>query len=125
MNHSHTRTRLRLLTSILCLVICTLVLVWGSAFKASLYHNCRDLAHVPTAKFLTEHERPDHSHLASVARPDLPPEPRNNAHIPAIALITPRRDLLLPQSPYHPQPAFISAQDAAHGIYFHRPPPLP
>lgn len=125
MNHSHSRIRLRLLTSTLCLVICTLVLVWGSAFKASLYHTCRELAHVPTAKFLSEHERPHHLQRASAAKPDIPPAPRAANHVPAFALLTPRRALLLLPSTQHPQPAYILAtQDAAHGIYFHRPPPM-
>jgi len=70
-----TQPRLRLLTSVLCLVIATLILFWGSAFKASLYHTLHDLGHITTAKLLTEHERPAHADIIATSKSDFPPAP--------------------------------------------------
>jgi hypothetical protein len=119
-----TQPRLRLLTSTLCLVIATLVLFWGSAFKASLYHTLRDLGHIPTAKLLTEHERPAHTDIIAVSKSDFPPAPHTTSHIPDFAISTLRR-ALTPQLPLLAQIAWKpSSQAAALGFCFHHPPPF-
>lgn len=124
MPYTNSRTRLRILTSTLCMVIAALVLVWGSAFKASLYHSYRDLAHVPAAKLLTEHERPAHTGQIDLSRTDIPPVPQAMHHVPAAAPAPSRHalTLLAMLSPHRSSVRFT--HDAALGFYFHHPPPL-
>ena len=102
----------------------TLILFWGSAFKASLYHTLHDLGHIPTAKLLTEHERPAHADIIAASKSDFPPAPRAANHIPAFAVSMPRLAL----TPRLPLLALIawtpSSQAAALGFCFHYPPPF-
>lgn len=104
------------------MVVAALVLFWGSASKASLYHSFRDLAHIPTAKLLTEQDRPVQASLVENADGSIPPAPQAASHF-APGVIAPRLALsqhatLLPSAHLSP---FQS--DAALGFYFHHPPP--
>lgn len=117
------RTRLRLMTSTLCIVIAALIFVWGSASKASLYHSFRDLANIPTAKLLTDHERPAQASHVENADGSIPPAPQAASHF-APGVIAPRLApsqlaALLP--PAHLSPV---QTDPALGFYFHHPPPV-
>jgi hypothetical protein len=116
------RNRLRLITSTLCLIMAALVFVWGSAFKASLYHSFRDLANIPAAKLLTEQERPAQAICVDNANDGIPHAPQAASLFAAMAaprLAPLQTAALLP--PAHLTPI---QSNAALGFYFHHPPPV-
>lgn len=123
MHYPNPRTRLRHLTCTLCMLIAVLVLLWGTAFKTSLYHSFRDLAHVPAAKLLTDHERPAPAQSIAAARADVPPAPQDVHHFSAIAIASPQLALAQHTALLSYSRLASLDEDPALGFYFHHPPP--
>lgn len=124
MTYQNLKTRLRLIPCTLCMVIAALVLLWGSAFKASLYHTCNSLAHIPAAKLLTEHERPSQAESAHIFQDGIASAPRATPPMPAIAIGSPQFALSPLATLPLPATSVPLEQNPALGFYFHHPPPL-
>jgi hypothetical protein len=105
-------------------LIAALVLLWGSAFKASLYHSFRDLTNVPTAKLLTEQEHPAQAAHVEKSNYATPPASHAASHLTFLTATPPAMPqfrLLALLAIMHLTPI---QSNAALGFYFHHPPPL-